>query len=296
MKKISDDLAKKEKKEAGTAKKSKAALAKLVKKDKKMKNKDTKAANKKHAANTKALKATQDKLKKAKTATTAEKKILAKVQKKYDDSAKKLKGLKSKVGNEVKKPKGKTALSILNKIVLKEKDPLFAEVSVTYKSTSKEFGAFIKTLGHEAAFWKALTKEVKADKKKKVLTAGAKMFLAANTKFEKACKAQEKLVKAKTAKKGKKAFKKATGVYKAEVLKSTVAIGKAMKTYESKKNQKIIKGYLKQYKKVEKHQVKLNQKAAAAEGGSTMYIVLGVVCAGIGAAAIWWFACRKKEE
>lgn len=296
MKKISDDLAKKEKKLSGDVGKSKKALGALVKKDPKMAKKATKDANKKHATLVAAHKKVQGELKKAADATKNYKtKVLTPAQKKYEALKKKASDAKKQLPkDEVKKPKGKTALSIMNKIVLKEKKPLFNEVTVSYKSTTKEFGAFIASLGHEANFWKALIKEVKADKKKKALVKGANMFLSTTTAFSKACAAQAKLVKGGKAKSGKKAFRNAVDTYKLGAMKSTVAIAKAMKSYETKANVKVIKGYVKAYKKIEKKQVKLNQKHKG--GSNTLVLVLGLFGMVAGGAAIWYFMCRNKKE
>lgn len=56
----------------------------------------------------------------------AYKAALANYKKNYKKAAKAAKALKAKVGNEVKVKKGVTPLAILNKVILKEKNPPFA--------------------------------------------------------------------------------------------------------------------------------------------------------------------------
>jgi hypothetical protein len=103
----------------------------------------------------------------------------------------------------------------MDKIVLTDKAPLYAQIDLEYKSTVNEFKAFMKVIDQETAFWTKLIKEVKDVKKQKDLAKGAKTFIAGNKVFKKVCANQMKLVKAKKAKKStKKAFKLATGTYK----------------------------------------------------------------------------------
>jgi len=199
-------------------------------------------------------------------------------------------GLKPK--NLVVKSSG-TALSVLNKLVLTDKAPLYALVAVTFESTEAELKNELKTIGAELKFWKALTKEATADKKKKALLKGAKVFTDAQTAFAKVVTAQAKLVKAKKAKSGKKDFEAAALKYNGAMLKGTESVLKAMSSYETAANKLILKGYTKEVKKQTKTQ-KLNEKKA--KGGNTVMIVLGSLFGvGVLAFAVYWFKFRKTE-
>lgn len=73
-------------------------------------------------------------------------------------------------------------------------------------------------------------------------------------------------------------------------------LGKAMMTYESKTNKDIIKGYIKEYKKVKAHLVKANEKAQVkAKAASALPYILGGVAVVV-VAIIIWCLCRKKGE
>jgi len=153
-----------------------------------------------------------------------------------------------------------TAMAILNKLVLKKQTVLYHQVDIKYNSVEKELKHFLAILDLETKFWKTLVKEVKADKNKKkmVLIKGAEKFIKAHKALETVVKAQKALVKAKTAKKGKKTFNKAVRAYNEAMLKATTKIAKGMKSYETKANKEIIKGYLKLYKKEYVKIVKMN--------------------------------------
>jgi len=165
--------------------------------------------------------------------------------------------LKKKI-KPVQMAKKTKALDILNKLVLKKQTVLFHQVDIKYNSADKEFKRFLAILDLETKFWKTLAKEVKADKKRMVLIKGAKKFIKAHKTLKTVVKAQMALVKAKTAKKGKKTFNKAVRAYNEDILKATTKIAKGMKTYETKANKEIIKGYLKAYKKAYVKVVKFN--------------------------------------
>jgi len=151
-----------------------------------------------------------------------------------------------------------TAMAILNKLVLKKQTVLYHQVDIKYNSVEKELKHFLAILDLETKFWKTLVKEVKADKNKKVLIKGAEKFIKAHKALKTVVTAQKALVKAKTAKKGKKTFNKAVRAYNEAMLKATTKIAKGMKSYETKANKEIIKGYLKLYKKVYVKVVKMN--------------------------------------
>merc|ERR1712127_1105784 len=104
---------------------------------------------------------------------------------------------------------------------------------------------------------------------------------------------QVKNVKAKKAKKGKKVFKKATEAYNKALLNAQKTILEGMKTYESKANKKIIKGYGEVYATV-----KLNATSSkeAKKGSNTTMIVLGSLFGvSVLAFAVYWFKFRKTE-
>lgn len=128
-------------------KKTDKSLKAALKKDKKMKKKATIALVKKDKADKKTIAALSKGLKKADAAVKGGAKVNKGLLKKYNDSVKKLGGLKKLVGkNKIVKPKGKTAMSILNKLVLKNKAPLFTLPTIDYKSTVAEFTAWEKVM------------------------------------------------------------------------------------------------------------------------------------------------------
>ena len=235
----------------------------------------------------------------AKAKTDAAKVVMTAAKSKMTISKAAMKAARPKTANPLIKPKKQSALLTVNNIVLTQGKPLFGSVMVSHDSTKGEFKAFMATLKNEAAFWKGLNGELakKANAKKKGMTAGSTAFMNANNALGKACKKQAKKVKKGKAKSGKYAFKAAVAQYLYSTNSATLSLTKAMLSFESKANKKLIKGYRKAYKKQKTGLMKANVKAKAkAVASSPVGIIIGVVLvAGIGF-AIWWFKCRKTDD
>jgi len=69
-----------------------------------------------------------------------------------------------------------------------------------------------------------------------------------------------------------------------------------MKSYETKANQKILKGYKKLYTKEHENISKLNEKATKGGSSAWIFILLGIVGVGAVAFGVWWFKFRKPAE